>query len=117
MPSAIASAIFRVAEHGVEDNHGAHDRSPSIDPLRHPTLPLKLGRGPEKNLLFEPSFDTTGVTPGGALWTARLDTSAPVRTGDVVELSVDLAEAHFFDAETTEALPVAQPAAPLAAVG
>jgi multiple sugar transport system ATP-binding protein len=71
--------------------------------------------GSEKNLLFEPSFAATtprlptrtqpsGESAAGALWTARLDANAAVRTGDVVELAVDLSGAYFFDPETTEAL-------------
>jgi multiple sugar transport system ATP-binding protein len=73
--------------------------------------------GPERNVLFVPAFggasttvDTVGDGEAGALWTARLDASAPVRTGDDVDLTVDLTGAYFFDAETTEAVPVVEPA-------
>ena len=69
--------------------------------------------GPERNVLFVPTFgtesatvDTLGNGEAGNLWTARLDATAPVRTGDHIELTVDLTGAYFFDPETTEAVPV-----------
>ncbi|HEU4425146.1 MAG TPA: ATP-binding cassette domain-containing protein, partial [Pilimelia sp.] len=77
--------------------------------------------GTEKNVLFAPPVagddriavtggrDTVGDVAVGELWTARLDASAPVRTGDRVTLLADLAGAYFFDPDTTEALPVAEP--------
>jgi multiple sugar transport system ATP-binding protein len=66
--------------------------------------------GNERNVLFPPP----GATPlqaeddeAATLWTARIEGSAPVHTGDSVEFVLDLAEAHFFDPESTLALPVA----------
>jgi multiple sugar transport system ATP-binding protein len=83
--------------------------------------------GTEKNLLFEPSFETAGPiqvaraaaddSAAVALWTARLEASAPVRTGDLVELAVDLTGAYFFDPDTTEALDVSESVAPPVGVG
>jgi multiple sugar transport system ATP-binding protein len=76
--------------------------------------------GTEKNLLFAPPItrhdridvagarDMVGDVAVGELWTARLAASAPVRSGDRVTLSVDLAGAYFFDPDSTEALPEAR---------
>lgn len=65
--------------------------------------------GSERNLLFTPPGPAP--QPAGdddeaaALWTARLDASVPVRTGEEIELAVDLTNAHFFDPDTTDAIP------------
>jgi hypothetical protein len=40
-----------------------------------------------------------------------------VRTGDLVELAVDLTGAYFFDPDTTEALDVSESVAPPVGVG
>ena len=76
--------------------------------------------GTEKNVLFTPPItgsdridvtgapDTVGDVAVGELWTARIAAASPVRTGDQITLSVDLANAYFFDPETTEAVPEAQ---------
>jgi multiple sugar transport system ATP-binding protein len=83
--------------------------------------------GSEKNVLFAPPVaggDRIAVTGGGEevvgdvvvgeLWTARLGAFTRVRTGDPVRLAVKLADAYFFDPDTTAAITVAEPA--LAAV-
>jgi multiple sugar transport system ATP-binding protein len=73
--------------------------------------------GPERNVLFVPAFgeasttvDTLGNGEAGNLWTARLDAAAQVRTGDDIELTVDLTGAYFFDPDSTDAVPVVEPA-------
>jgi multiple sugar transport system ATP-binding protein len=71
--------------------------------------------GSEKNLLFVPPFGEVaklaaapqaGGEETGDLWTARVGAFAPVRTADRVELAVDLTGLHFFDPDTTDAVPV-----------
>jgi multiple sugar transport system ATP-binding protein len=71
--------------------------------------------GSEKNVLFVPPFGDAAklaAAPGvsgeetGDLWTARVAAFAPIRTADRVELAVDLTGLHFFDPETTDAIPV-----------
>jgi multiple sugar transport system ATP-binding protein len=70
--------------------------------------------GSERNVLFVPPFGAAGpvgVTPTDPvdvqteLWTARLGSTAHVRSGEEVELTIDLSNAYFFDATTTEAIP------------
>jgi multiple sugar transport system ATP-binding protein len=73
--------------------------------------------GDEKNVLFVPPFDQTGIAgdsgPGDSgpgdtepapLWTVRLAPDAPVRFGDEISLRMDLAEAYFFDPATGAAI-------------
>jgi multiple sugar transport system ATP-binding protein len=75
--------------------------------------------GTEKNLLFAPPVAAGhGIATGtardervgdvvvGEMWTARLDASTQVRTGDRIALSVNLANAYFFDPDTTETVPI-----------
>jgi len=66
--------------------------------------------GSERNVLFTPPGEAlrTAGDDDATLWTARLDASTLVHTGDDIELSVDLAGAHFFDPDTTDALPVTE---------
>ncbi|MFY1671509.1 ABC transporter ATP-binding protein [Plantactinospora sp. WMMB334] len=73
--------------------------------------------GGEKNLLFAPPsgearVESLATADDGApaLWTARLPALAPVHAGDEVEVAVELGRAYFFDPESTEALPVTEPA-------
>jgi multiple sugar transport system ATP-binding protein len=70
--------------------------------------------GSEKNLLFIPPFaDTATLTPNGesngdeagGLWTARVGAFTQIRTAERVELAVDLTGIHFFDPQTTDAIP------------
>jgi hypothetical protein len=75
--------------------------------------------GSERNVLFVPSFITTpppmsssaevvlGDIGEGDLWTARLGTAGNMRTEHEAELAVDLRHAYFFDAATSESIPVA----------
>jgi multiple sugar transport system ATP-binding protein len=79
--------------------------------------------GDEKNVLFVPPFGAYSPEhPGGAadteppaLWTARLEPDAPIRSGDEVGLRMDLAAAYFFDPETELAIPAASTTPALAA--
>ena len=70
--------------------------------------------GSEKNLLFIPPFgDTATLTPNGesngdeasGLWTARVGAFTQIRMAERVELAVDLTGIHFFDPQTTDAIP------------
>jgi multiple sugar transport system ATP-binding protein len=64
--------------------------------------------GSERNVLFPPPGAPPlriGEDEAATLWTARIEGSAPVHTGDSVEFVLDLAGAHYFDPESTEALP------------
>jgi multiple sugar transport system ATP-binding protein len=78
--------------------------------------------GSEKNVLFAPPVtgdariavgavreERVGDVLVGELWTARLGAFAPIRTGDRTTLSVDLADAYYFDPDTTEAVAVGSP--------
>jgi multiple sugar transport system ATP-binding protein len=71
--------------------------------------------GSEKNLLFVPPLGQAaqlvaageaGGDEAGDLWTARVSQFAPVRTAERVDLAVDLTGIHFFDPDTTDAIPV-----------
>jgi multiple sugar transport system ATP-binding protein len=83
------------------------------DPARIAVTALTVeALGDEKNVLFVPPFDQTGLTgdtrAGEAepapLWTARLEPDAPVRFGDEISLLVDWAGAYFFDPATGAAI-------------
>jgi multiple sugar transport system ATP-binding protein len=66
--------------------------------------------GNERNVLFPPPGAAplrAGEDEAATLWTARIEGSAPVHTGDAVEFALNLAEAHFFDPQSTLALPAA----------
>jgi multiple sugar transport system ATP-binding protein len=69
--------------------------------------------GDEKNVLFMPPFGAYPQEQRGAgtdteppaMWTARLEPDAPVRSGDPIALRLDLAAAYFFDPRTEQAIP------------
>jgi multiple sugar transport system ATP-binding protein len=78
-----------------------------------PLLPCRVAAveylGAGVDLLFAPP----GPPPASLadeefapLWTARLDKALLARTGQTLELAVDLTGAHFFDPGTTEAVPM-----------
>jgi multiple sugar transport system ATP-binding protein len=86
--------------------------------------------GGERNVLFAPPLGTVtdratgGAPPNGSapdatvdqseaidLWTARLFTWGQAHRGEPIELTIDLDGAHFFDPDTTTAIPIEQAAA------
>jgi multiple sugar transport system ATP-binding protein len=69
--------------------------------------------GDEKNVLFLPPFEVpdvtgetadTGVTELTAMWTANVDPDTAVVAGERLTLTLNLAAAYFFDAETGVAI-------------
>jgi multiple sugar transport system ATP-binding protein len=69
--------------------------------------------GDEKNVLFLPPFDVpdvtgetadAGATELTAMWTANVDPGVAIAPGDPLTLTLDLAAAYFFDAESGVAI-------------
>jgi multiple sugar transport system ATP-binding protein len=68
-------------------------------PVRHPDLDYRTGGNEDDEVWLARPGD------GRSIWTARVGPWAKVFGGEVGDLTVDLAEAHFFDPGTGAAIP------------
>jgi multiple sugar transport system ATP-binding protein len=133
---SLRSYIGRSVVFGVRPNQLA--ASTPLTPANAPRMrivPVTVeSLGAERNILFTPPqgaitdladrsappttsapVDTVDQAEAAELWTARLFTSNQVRRDAPMELTIDLDGAHFFDPDTTAAIPMEQ-AAPRSAL-